>query len=211
MKNFLIILLTGASFLANAQTEKGIFFDANLGTRIGGQTSEFATLKPGFHAEGGMGYMFSNIIGIKGHIGYSTFNAVSVANTGFNDKSSIFNATLEGVLGLSQLAGFGTEKFDLYVHAGFGFNTFSNPDYKEGYTTTSEFKDRFFKGNDDAMNVTFGLTPRFHINEKFSLNVDAAYSVIFNQSNSLDRQIGNTSLEGASGMTFVTLGMTYRL
>ncbi len=211
MKKIITILLVSLTFGSMAQTEKGLFFDASMGARFGGATSNQVTMGPGFHAAGGIGYMFSNIIGIKGHLGFNTFNAVSVMDEGINDQSVMFNTSLQAEFVLSQLIGFGTEKFDLNLHAGFGFTTFSNRGFKESYKQNNEFQDRFFEGNDEAVNINFGLSPRFHINEKISLNVDASYFVIFGQNHSIDREIGNTFIEGTTGITTASIGMTYRL
>lgn len=211
MKKTVILLMMFVSFGATSQTEKGLFFDANMGTRLGGATSTMATVGAGFHADGGIGYMFNNWIGIEGHLGFNTFNAVSVADNGIVDKSYLYNTSLQGVVVLSQLIGFGTEKFDLNLHTGFGFSTFANPGFKSAYKENNEFGDRFFKGNDEAVNITFGLTPRFHINEKISINLDASYFVLFGQDHSLDREIGNTFLEGTTGITNLAVGISYRL
>jgi hypothetical protein len=211
MKKILVLLALAANFGANAQTEKGLFFDANMGTRFGGTTSELATLRPGFHADAGMGYMFNNFIGIKGQIGFNRFTAVSAADEGIKDFSSMFNANLECVFGLSQVIGFGTERFDLYLHSGVGMNAFSNKGYKESYLENKEFEDRLFKGSDEAFNVSFGLTPTFHVNEKISLRLDVAHFVIFGQSNTVDRQIGNSPLDKVTGVSTTTIGLSYRL
>lgn len=211
MKKIVVILLMFVSLGATSQTDKGMFFDASMGMRIGGETSTLSTVGPGFHANGGIGYMFNNWIGIEGNLGLNTFKAISVADNGITDRSILINSSLQAVIGLSQLIGFGTEKFDLYLHTGFGFSSFSNPAFKDGFKETAEFGDRFFKGNDESMNITFGLTPRFHVNEKISVNLDASYFLLFGQNHSLDREIGDTFIDGATGITNISLGITYRL
>ncbi len=211
MKKILVTLLIAVSAGSFAQTEKGMFFDANIGSRFGGATSTLVTLGPGFHVNGGMGYMFNNIIGIKGQLGYNAFKSVSVADEGIEDKAGMFSTSLEAVVGISQLIGFGTEKFDLYLHTGFGFSTISNPGYKEKYEEVNEFEDRGFKGNDESFLIPVGLSPTFHVNDKISLKLDLSYFVMFGQDNSLDREIGNIQLDDASGISFTTLGLTYRL
>lgn len=211
MKKITFIVMIFATLGAASQTEKGLFFDANLGMRVGGVTSTKSTVGPGFLADGGIGYMFNNYLGIEGHLGFNSFRAVNVNDNGVDDRSYLINSSIQAVLGISQLAGFGTEKFDLYVHTGFGFSSFSKPGFKKGYKENAEFGDRFFKGNDDAVNITFGLTPRFHINEKMSFNLDISHFVLFKQNHAIDREIGNTFVDGTTGVSNFSLGITYRL
>ncbi len=198
-------------FGASAQTEKGLFFDANAGVRLGGETSSKSTVDPGFHLHGGVGYMFNNFIGVQGKLGFNTVKAVNVIESGVDDRSYLLNITAEAVLGVSELAGFGTEKFDLFVHAGGGISTIGNPGYKRRYEETREWNDKLFKGNDDSFNAIFGITPKYHLDENISFSLDIAYFMMFNQTYSLDREIGNTLVSGSKGMTNISLGITYKL
>lgn len=212
MKKIIFLFATILTLHANAQSDAGVFFDLNLGTRFGGVTSDLSTMKTGFHIDGGVGYMFNSYFGVKGGLGFNTFNAVSIADEAKSDRSGSLRGSLQAILSISELANFGTEKFGLRIHSGFGFGTISNPDYKRNYTENSDFEDPALKGNDDVVNVIFGLTPQFHINEKLSVNIDLSHSLFMKQDYAYDRQFSNTKLEsGTHGYTTSTIGLSLRL
>ena len=213
MKKILIAILTITSLSANAQTDEGVFFDLNLGGRFSGANSDSVTMGPGLHIEGGTGYMFSNIVGIRGVLAYDSFRtAEDGATDGTEDKSFMLRATLEGVLSVSQIAGFGTEAFDLNFHAGFGFASQINPSWKESRLDVDgfEFEDPALKGNDDLINVVFGLNPKYHINENISINADISYVMLMMKDWTVDRY-NNTAVEGMDGILNGSIGLTYRL
>ena len=213
MKKILIAILTITSMSASAQTDEGVFFDLNFGGRFSGANSDSVTMAPGLHIEGATGYMFSNIVGIRGVLGFDSFKTAEDGSTeGVEDKSFMLRATLEGVLSVSQLADFGTEAFDLNLHAGFGFATQVNRSWKESRLATDgfEFEDPAFKGNDDMINVVFGLNPKYHINENISINADISYVILTMKDWTADRY-SNTPVEGMDGILNGSIGLTYRL
>jgi hypothetical protein len=155
----------------------------------------------GLNITGATGYMFSNIVGIRGVLGFDSFKtAVDGDEAGVEDKSYMLRATLEGVLSISQIANFGTDKFDLNFHAGFGFASHVNPSWKEDRLAVDgfEFEDPALKGNDDMINVVFGLTPKYHINENISITADFSYVMLMKKDWTNDRS-NNTAVEGLDG------------
>jgi len=210
MKKLFISLVLLSSVGAYSQTDEGLFFDLNLGSRIGGVTSEDAKMGPGFHLDGGVGYMFSNIIGIKGELGMDWFNAMSADET-TEDRAGMGRATLMAVLGVSELAGFGTEKFALRLNLGFGLASLSNPSWKDDRIASGyEFADPLLKGNDDMGHFIIGLNPQYHINSSISVNANIAFVGLLQQSYVVDRST-NVAVEGVQNIVNASVGISYRL
>ena len=153
--------------------------------------------------------MFNKFIGIKGNFGFNSFTAASIANNSIVDRSYLVNTSLEAVLSISQIAKFSSDKFDLNLHTGLGFSSFGNPGFKKAFEMNSEFQDPYISGNDDVANVTFGLTPTFHINDKLSFNLDFSTFIFFNQNYVVDREISNTKINETTNVSNISLGMTY--
>lgn len=215
MKKFLVAVLTITSLSATAQMESGLIFDLNLGARFGGKVSDQSTLGAGMVINGGVGYMFSNIVGIQGDLGYTPFNAKEDGGT-IEDRSATLRASLQGVLSVSELAGFGTDQFGLNFHAGFGFATNRNPYVIQGDEESVKagklnFADPMFKGQDDMVNVIFGLNPQYHINENISVNVDISHVLLLKQSQYLDRELNPQEEQLTGGHTTATVGLRYNL
>ena len=205
-----IALITGTS--ANAQTS-GLFIDFGLGSRFGGITTESTVMKAGLNFNGGIGYMFNDIFGVRGDLGYSTFKAVDVNDEAVADRAGSIQASLQGVVSISEAVKFGTPGFGLNFHAGFGFGTIFNPDFKTEYVESGgEFGDPMIKGNDDVVNVVFGLSPRFPINDRITVTVDASHFLLLKQDNYYDRRYSNDQLEsGLRGFTTSTVGLSINL
>lgn len=213
MKKLFLALTLFTGFTSTAQTDGGLFMDLEIGSRFGGITTESTVMQTGLAIEGGIGYMFNNKFGVRGGLTFANFNAVNVNNEAVSDRAGTIQATLQGVLSISQLANFGTEKFDLNFHAGFGFGSIFNPDFKEEYVEANgDFEDPMFKGNDDVVNVVFGLTPRFPINDKLAITLDVSHFLLLKQDHYVDRRYSNTLLEnGTQGFTTTTVGISVNL
>ena len=213
MKKLLFLVITMSTLSVSAQNDEGVFFDLNFGARFAGANSDLVTQGAGLNITGATGYMFSNIVGIRGVLGFDSFKtAVDGDSTGVEDKSYMLRATLEGVLSISQIANFGTDKFDLNFHAGFGFASHVNPSWKEDRLAVDgyEFEDPALKGNDDMINVVFGLTPKYHINENISITADFSYVMLMKKDWTNDRY-NNTAVEGLDGIVNASVGLSYRL
>ena len=213
MKKLLFLFITMSTLSVSAQNDEGVFFDLNFGARFAGANSDLVTQGAGLNITGATGYMFSNIVGIRGVLGFDSFKtAVDGDEAGVEDKSYMLRATLEGVLSISQIANFGTDKFDLNFHAGFGFASHVNPSWKEDRLAVDgfEFEDPALKGNDDMINVVFGLTPKYHINENISITADFSYVMLMKKDWTNDRY-NNTAVEGLDGIVNASVGLSYRL
>ena len=213
MKKLLFLVITMSTLSVSAQNDEGVFFDLNFGARFAGANSDLVTQGAGLNITGATGYMFSNIVGIRGVLGFDSFKtAVDGDEAGVEDKSYMLRATLEGVLSISQIANFGTDKFDLNFHAGFGFASHVNPSWKEDRLAVDgfEFEDPALKGNDDMINVVFGLTPKYHINENISITADFSYVMLMKKDWTNDRY-NNTAVEGLDGIVNASVGLSYRL
>lgn len=221
MKKGLFIIALAFTFTSSAQSTEvfeglpskaGMFFDLNVGSRFSGAKSDSVTLGAGIHVDGGIGYMFNGIIGIKGRLGFDTFKTIEVSNAGDEDKSLMISASLEGVLGIDQLANFGTPGFGLNFHAGFGFSTITNPSWKQSKLDVAgfEFQDPMFKGNDDMVNVIFGLTPKYIINDNISVNADFSFIMLLKQDHTVDRY-NSVVTEGMTNYMTGSVGITYSL
>ena len=221
MKKGLFIFALAFTFTGTAQSTEvfegvpskaGMFFDLNIGTRISGANSDQVTLGAGMHIDGGIGYMFNGVIGIKGGLGFDTFKAVDENNAGSEDKSLMIRTSLEGVLGIDQLANFGTPEFGLNFHAGFGFSTLTNPSWKQSKLDVAgfEFQDPMFKGNDDMVNIIFGLTPKYIINDNIAINADFSFIMLLKQDFTVDRY-NSVVTEGMTNYMTGSVGITYSL
>ena len=213
MKKLLFLVITMSTLSVSAQNDEGVFFDLNFGARFAGANSDLVTQGAGLNITGATGYMFSNIVGIRGVLGFDSFKtAVDGDEAGVEDKSYMLRATLEGVLSISQIANFGTDKFDLNFHAGFGFASHVNPSWKEDRLAVDgyEFEDPALKGNDDMINVVFGLTPKYHINENISITADFSYVMLMKKEWKNDRS-NEIAHEGLDGIVNASVGLSYRL
>lgn len=212
MKKILFALLTVTSLNATAQTDEGVFFDFNFGGRFSGAASDTVSMGPGLHFEGATGYMFSNLFGIRGVLGYDQFStSVKGANPEVIDRSYMLRANLDAVVSISEIAGFGTAEFGMNFHAGFGIASQFNPSWKEDRKAAGvEFNDPFLKGNDDMFNVSMGLNPKYHINENLSINADISYILLLKRDVTVDTY-NNVKVEGMDGILNGSIGLTYRL
>lgn len=217
-----LALLTGVS--ANAQTastetpattasSSGLFIDFGIGSRFGGITTESTIMQVGLNLDGGIGYMFNNIFGVRGNMSFNTFKAVDVNNEAVSDRGGNLQMSLQGVVSISEAVNFGTPGFGLNFHTGFGFGTIFNPDFKAEYVEThGEFLDPMIKGNDDVVNYVFGLSPRFPINDKICVTLDVSHLILFKQDNYYDRRYSNAQLENTNqGITTTTVGISINL
>lgn len=199
-----------SSLTAFGQTDEGLFLDLNFGGRFSGAFSDSVSMSPGLHIEGATGYMFSNIVGIRGVLSFDSFKTSDLnASPEIIDRSYMLRATLEAVLSISELAGFGTDEFDLNFHSGLGIATQSNPSWKESREEAQiEFNDPFLKGNDDMINVTMGLNPKYHISDNLSINADITYVILSQKDWTADR-FNNVSVNGVDGILNGSVGLSY--
>lgn len=226
MKNIILILLitvfttsiyaqrrpgSAVGMIKTNWHKKGWFMDGNIGARFMGKTSIDAEMSTGLSMNGAFGYTFSEYVGIRGRMDYNGFK-VSPGFKGVSNKSHAIGMSVEGVLKLLNILGpTKSRDYDINFHAGLGFTTMFNPEYKR-YVTEElgrEFEDPFFKGNDDVFHVVWGATAQYHLNSNFSLNLDFSHFIHMNQYLTYDT-FNRHKVTGVTGLLGVTFGLTFR-
>ncbi len=206
---FVFISLSIGTF--SQSITENLYFDLNTGTRFGGTTSDSASLGAGFHIDAGVAYKLNELYAIKTDLGFDIFTAKNATGT-VEDNSLLIRASLQGVVNVSDLAGFGTETFGLKFHGGFGFATNSNPSFKDVYTSSGEvFNDPGFKGNDDMINFIFGLNPQYKLTEKLSVNADLCLVLLAMQSNYVDRILSPEENKTMGNIFNASIGISFKL
>jgi hypothetical protein len=209
---------TGNSAAKFSGSERPTFIiDFGIGTRLLTlpNGTNYSANVAGFHIEGGLGYMFNPIIGIKGDVGFDTFgteyqgsaDTAQAQNLPTNTSSSMFRVSLQAVLSISNWADFGGEAFDLNIHTGCGYSTLWNNDFKEAYPDYDDTK--LYRKNDDMANIIFGLTPMYNFNEVISLTADFSYVVLF--ANQRPADFSTWYKKTTSGYMTASLGMNIRI
>ena len=220
MKHLFTILFTVVALFSNAQFIKKLSLDVNVGGRFGGAVDTINNYKvsPGIHADGGVRYQLNELISIRGGLSYDGFktsrdklNDLDTAN--LTDNSSLISGTIEAVVNLKKLKfmSFIPEKIGLNFHAGLGLSTMSNSNVKKFNTDNNITpSDPGLKGNDDMINIVFGLTPQYKLNDKISINLDLSTKLLVKQS--LYVNPGQDSrLNDKMGNIFnVAVGATYK-
>jgi OOP family OmpA-OmpF porin len=219
MKHLFTILFTVVALFSNAQFIKKLSLDVNVGGRFGGAVSDDSLtnykVSPGIHADGGVRYQLNELISIRGGLSYDGFKTTGnvTPDSTSTDNSSLISGTIEAVVNLKKLKfmSFIPEKIGLNFHAGLGLSTMSNTNFKDAYKADGrEFADPGLKGNDDMINIVFGLTPQYKLNDKISINLDLSTKLLVKQS--LYVNPGQDSrLNDKMGNIFnVAVGATYK-
>jgi hypothetical protein len=208
MKKLSLLLFTATTISFGAMSQE-VLVNLNAGTRLLGNVSEFSTLTPGLHLDGGIAYMINDFIGIKGDVGYDSYSAYNKV-TDVRDRSFMIRGSVQGVLSLSNLFEFESRDFSLLFHTGFGFATNYNPSWKQGRLDGGEvFGDPAIKGNDDMINIIFGLTPQYRIKDNWYANFDVSGVVLPMESNFVDRAFDATVKQGTGFILNTSVGVTY--
>lgn len=201
----------------------GWFLDANAGGRFLGQTSSFADMGLGPSFNAGIGYFFNDKIAIKGRLDYNQFYAdygeATTYNSNFGtpgsgdniDRSGSVAASAEVMFRLLQV--FNPKRsrnFSLNFHVGAGLTTFRNPSYINARESEGVvFDDPFIKGHDDMGHIIVGLTPQYHINSRWSINLDVSQFTQFKQYNTYDTH-NEIKSKDVTGLLSTTIGLTFR-
>lgn len=221
MKHLFTILFAVVALFSNAQFIKKLSLDVNVGGRFGGAVADSVPnykVSPGIHADGGVRYQLNELLSIRGGLSYDGFktsrdklNDLDTAN--LEDNSSLISGSIEAVVNLKKLKfmSFIPEKIGLNFHAGLGLSTMSNSNVKKFNTDNNITpSDPGLKGNDDMVNIVFGLTPQYKLNDKISINLDLSTKLLVKQS--LYVNPGQDSrLNDKMGNIFnVAVGATYK-
>lgn len=211
MKHFIAGMFAVAAISgATAQTESSQFIDINAGVRIMGNNSSdtFDLNAAGFHADLGVGYMFNPKIGLKVQLGVDQFSSTLASDESVTSSTMVYNGSIQAVLSIAELANFRSEKFDLMVHAGGGFSTIANKEFRESGLDFSN--DKGLKGNDDGINALIGINPKIGLGDHTFFNVDVSYNMLFMQGYTVERFYGE-KFSGMAGYPTVSVGLTFVL
>ena len=151
------------------------------------------------HFGAGVSYDFNEVYGIKLDFGSDKFrvNDVVLGKSGIN----VSRISLQGILNISTaIDRINSDKtFNLIAHAGAGISTIK-PFNKSG-------------GNDNAMNVILGLTPRFKIAKGLYFALDTALVFNISQHYNFDGSLAYENTPNSfTGITYnVTGGIIYKI
>ena len=217
MKHLFTILFAIVALSSNAQFIKKLSLDVNVGGRFGGAISDSsyasyapggdsvkAVLSPGIHVDGGVRYKLNELISLRGGISFDRFNTtISGFPDSTNDNSSLTSLSIESVINLKEFKfmSFIPEKMGLNFHGGFGLSFLSNTKFKEA---------KEFKGSDEMINIIFGLTPQYNLNDKISINLDMACRLLLLQSYYVNPNQDGTPSKNMSNIFNLSVGATYR-
>ena len=222
MKHLFTILFTVVALFSNAQFIKKLSLDVNVGGLFGGSVSDDTLtnfkVSPGIHADGGVRYQLNELISIRGGLSYDGFktsrdklNDLDTAN--LEDNSSLISGSIEAVVNLKKLKfmSFIPEKMGLNFHAGLGLSTMSNSNVKKFNTDNNITpSDPGLKGNDDMVNIVFGLTPQYKLNDKISINLDLSTKLLVKQSLYVNPGQDSRVNDKMGNIFNVAVGATYK-
>ena len=222
MKHLFTILFTVVALFSNAQFIKKLSLDVNVGGRFGGAVSDDSLtnykVSPGIHADGGVRYQLNELISIRGGLSYDGFKTsrdklYETDTANLTDNSSLISGTIEAVVNLKKLKfmSFIPEKIGLNFHAGLGLSTMSNSNVKKFNTDNNITpSDPGLKGNDDMINIVFGLTPQYKLNDKISINLDLSTKLLVKQSLYVNPGQDSRVNDKMGNIFNVAVGATYK-
>ena len=221
MKHLFTILFTVVALFSNAQFIKKLSLDVNVGGRFGGAVADSVPnykVSPGIHTDGGVRYQLNELLSIRGGLSYDGFktsrdklNDLDTAN--LEDNSSLISGSIEAVVNLKKLKfmSFIPEKMGLNFHAGLGLSTMSNSNVKKFNTDNNITpSDPGLKGNDDMVNIVFGLTPQYKLNDKISINLDLSTKLLVKQSLYVNPGQDSRVNDKMGNIFNVAVGATYK-
>lgn len=189
----------------------GWFLEGNFGTRLLGATSESVDMSPGFNTNLSLGIFTSDRLGFKGRYDFNTFKFTPGFNNQDNSIGRMHSVSFEVLTDILPLVG--VTKFRdwrIILHGGAGLSTYRNVDYADYREEIWSWDDPGIKGNDDMIHAIVGITPQYHINGRWSLNLDISSFFLFKQDLTFDR----FSIEpktGVGNIMTASLGATLRL
>lgn len=220
--SFLLIIIyfaTSSSFAQNiryyskAEAEYykiNWFGDISMGTRLFGANSSEAELNPGFNINAGLGYFFTERIGIKGRMDFNTYKLTPGIGDDAEAIGYTYSLSLEVITDLMSLI-YGTtfkpKDWRIILHSGLGYTTYSGKDFKENYEV--QFEDAYLKGNDDMGHIILGITPQYHLSTNWSVNLDLSTFLLIGQDFTFDNY-NNERLDGLGNISALSLGLTFR-
>jgi hypothetical protein len=191
----------------------GWFADLNGGIRLLGATSDAAKLGAGFSGNAGIGFLVSDRVGVKGRIDYNRFSFTPGIGAEPEATGGAMSFSLEAITDLIPLSTQQAKVRDWRVslHGGFGYTSYNNRSFKENRLESNPdyFNDPIIKGNDDMGHMIIGITPQYHFNGRWSLNLDFSTFFLFKQDFTLDNYNGQR-FDGIGNISNLTFGVTFR-
>ena len=134
-------------------------------------------------------YMFNNKFGLMSTFGYDRFSFKNDVT-----PSNYYRLSIETSVNLREILGFSefVENFGTLAHAGVGLSGL----WSKNIATENQFKKNNF---DQLLHFTFGLTPKYRINNTYSVHLDLSYITQLNQDFSYDTRTIIKPKEGISG------------
>lgn len=182
MKKLLLglVLVYCYSYQLNAQenntgNENFDHWSIDLGAgihQIGSTISTGYVADPLFQASFGVRYMFNEKFGLRLGLGYNSF---SDTGNSLPFESSLYRASMEGVLNLGNVLDFHTwtKRLNLLAHVGAGVSSLNVIEPVDN-------------GGDFTTLLNFGMTPQFKLSNKISLFLDISAFMNFNQEDNFD-------------------------
>lgn len=179
----------------HAQTQLSELNKWSVGVQIGGHDALTPTgarthLYQMHHIGANGRYMFTNRFGLQVGMNYDFLDFINQPYNTYYVRSS-----LEAVLNLGDMVHLPqvSSRIGVLFHGGFGMSNMwsnNNPNYSNS--------DPLFKRSDEMLNFTFGLTPQYKVNDRWSVNLDAVMVLHSHQTNRFDMQAKNLngSLDG---------------
>lgn len=208
MKYFSLFLVFSFHFLFFSQENNNNKFsvDFNLGI-----TNPFSALSPNyyanyvdlFHSDLGLRYMPKEQLGLKLDFGFDRFrnDKFGVYSESLPFKSFYFRTNLQGVVNFGKILHFTdwTKKIGLIGHAGAGFSI-TVGDSATNSNSSTRLKDQM-------INLIYGVTPQFKVNDRLALNLDLTLISNLNQSYNFDFKSTATSKYGL--VANISIGGSY--
>jgi hypothetical protein len=166
--------------------KEGWTIDGAVGVRTLGKRSADVERVPGLALQGGVGYIFNKVVGVRGRLDYynhqlSTNFRPMNANGGYaHSVAASLVSTVDLVPLITKRKG---RIWHFNVYAGPGLTTAWNKE-PQIYMTEhlgSSFNDPGLEGNDDMGHILFGINPQFHFNSSFALTFDVSSFLLLNQ------------------------------
>ena len=193
MIKYLIPLLFFAIKTINIDAQIGFnssSFSISLGNHfaVENQGSVTRVFRPS-HINLNYRYMFNNKFGLMSTLGYDRFSFKNnVTSSNYYRLSIETSVNLREILGFSEFV----ENFGTLAHAGIGISGL----WSDNIANSDIFKKTNF---DQLLHFTFGLTPKYKINNKFSVHIDLTYITQLKQDFSYDTRTLIKPKEGISG------------
>lgn len=150
-------------------------------------------------------YKFNHIYGVRPSV---NFHRLIMDEASFTDAHTKYvNASLDFFVDFNQMGTYGFREnqweWSVLGYTGFGFSTMWRD--KSNHT----LEDPLFKGQDDMISLSIGITPRIRISRNMLLNVDLSWISHIFQDRTYDMGPIRLDRGFGGGMTRFSFGLTY--